>query len=1302
MKIKLSKITVVSSAIFFIAPIMVFAQGLPLESLMPGSTQGTGTYFEITDSEYLNIFLQGTEEITVSLESIPKTISLIIKASTSTNSTTLIIGGLKSNKTYYKFEDSYKNETEFIADGNGSHAFIQDLTRLHNVWFQETGGIVFLPEDCSSYGNWDPDSSTCTLNQNVTSSVEITADGITLDCGNHNITSVSTSTGEGIYLNHRSGVTVKDCGISNFSHGIVSFYSSNNHINGNNVSGNSIGIALASSPDYDFSQNDVFDNLLAGFSLSYSPNGYFRSNAVSGSRYNLAMSGANAQDYIQDIDTSNTVNGKPIYYLVNEENRIIDASSNAGFVGVVNSRDITIRDLKLTNNLSGVLFVNVNDSKIENVTTSNNRVGINLIWSSANTLNKNTALNNDGAEWGSFGIVLGYSYHNTTTDNKVSSSFVGIYLANSSYNTLDGNEVSGNPYGIYFTGSNYNKVFHNNFLNNPTQAFVYGGTQNLFDNDYPEGGNHWSDFDTSADGCVDANNDSICDSPYTFTGGQDRYPFMEESGWAVSPVPTYNIAVILAEPANVSYGSNSITAQPCKLLPEKTYPNGHGKEYYQDLAYCVVDYHKENSFGTFNLDFEIFDNNSNWFKTNKNEVDYLTKENEFVIDAINLATSTGIDLSDKDMVIIVYSGGVYAHTWSLDSQPLGYPPYKIIIAEEDLVGAWTHEIGHIVGALTTPENTITPDLSRNDIPMGFVEKWDLMARGSWNNSGNDPPNMSSYTKEFLDWLKENIYPKSAYGEYWINSLETSEYGGQLFRYNLEDNINTSTQKYYILEVRNRNLKTWDSSLPGLPVAGDKHLIVYYVDTKGLPEYGYVTTTSVAYQEGMMWNQYRKVTIPGNNPQEVLETNDGVLNPIINETYEDLDNLVKFTAITDRIINDRYELKTRIEEITHDSFTDKLWGVILRPSSIFEQRIKTIPSIFNADSDSAKNQIGMPLREAPGAGIVRIVKFLFWSMTLLILLSLLLLIFYKSKRVTGKKKNVFKIIWIVTLIVITAFIASLFLKPVLIKRIEQSLPPFPEGVIPMPLAYATSPDLDLHFYCTDRKHIGMNYETGEYEIQIAEAMASGDNQDTPEWILIPPEVTGCHFTVSSYDNQKFLEENPDIAQQMEDKTDSYEAYARYIDPETAIYTSSIISETIKPGAELEHPISGTADISIQKGVVTIDTLRREITNARDLGLIDNQGIANGLLQKLDSAEKKINQKSFRSAKNTLNALKNEINAQKSKHITEDAANTLLEDLNSIIQSITLNTNNGLSVLIADIQAIFMRLINLLPELIRSFI
>ena len=154
----------------------------------------------------------------------------------------------------------------------------------------------------------------------------------------------------------------------------------------------------------------------------------------------------------------------------------------------------------------------------------------------------------------------------------------------------------------------------------------------------------------------------------------------------------------------------------------------------------------------------------------------------------------------------------------------------------------------------------------------------------------------------------------------------------------------------------------------------------------------------------------------------------------------------------------------------------------------------------------------------------------------------------------------------------------------------------------PLDSGTLPDTDLHLYCEDGRHVGVNYETGEYEVGVEGAIVSGDNQNAPEWIFVPEGVIGCHYVVSSYDNQKFLQENPEIAQQIADPADSYEVYARYIDPASDIYTSSTITETIEPGAEIEHKISGTANIAIEPGVSVENTF--EDSDGRGTKIIIN--------------------------------------------------------------------------------------------------
>ena len=87
-----------------------------------------------------------------------------------------------------------------------------------------------------------------------------------------------------------------------------------------------------------------------------------------------------------------------------------------------------------------------------------------------------------------------------------------------------------------------------------------------------------------------------------------EYGIQGNVDFEVLKATTIKVAVILAEPYDVPHISTSITEQPCKLIPQKTYTKGHGKEYFEDLAYCVKDYYSENSYGKINLEFTIFDN----------------------------------------------------------------------------------------------------------------------------------------------------------------------------------------------------------------------------------------------------------------------------------------------------------------------------------------------------------------------------------------------------------------------------------------------------------------------------------------------------------------------------------------------------------------------------------------------------------------------------------------------------------------------------------------------------------------------
>jgi Concanavalin A-like lectin/glucanases superfamily len=77
--------------------------------------------------------------------------------------------------------------------------------------------------------------------------------------------------------------------------------------------------------------------------------------------------------------------------------------------------------------------------------------------------------------------------------------------------------------------------------------------------------------------------------------------------------------------------------------------------------------------------------------------------------------------------------------------------------------------------------------------------------------------------------------------------------------------------------------------------------------------------------------------------------------------------------------------------------------------------------------------------------------------------------------------------------------------------------------------------------------------------------------------------------------------------------------------------------------------------------TFSSTLTDISNARQLGLIDNNGIANSLSQKIHAAQKA----TVPARNNILNAFKNEVTAQAGKHVTGVAVQMLLQDVNSLL-------------------------------------
>jgi len=319
----------------------------------------------------------------------------------------------------------------------------------------------------------------------------------------------------GIYLNGSASKIHDNLVASNSRIGIFLSFSNNNTLSDNTISNNAVGVYLNNSDFNEVRNNSVMNNE-NGIWLVYSSRNTFAYNNITGNSFNLGVDGGSLLHFVNDIDTSNKVNGKPVYYLINQSNIFLDnlAFSEIGYMGLVNCVNITLRGLDVTNNVHGVMLAYTCDSTIQSVKVSDNGIGIDLWSSNNNTIIDNTISNN------SVGILLSQSSWNSIRASGIlESGFEAIFLEKANRNNIVGNTIS-NGISAFIVDSNYTVFYHNNFINKTIPMSSLGSNLVILDNGAE--GNYWSDYNG-----IDSNQDGIGDSPYSEPGvGSDLHPLM--------------------------------------------------------------------------------------------------------------------------------------------------------------------------------------------------------------------------------------------------------------------------------------------------------------------------------------------------------------------------------------------------------------------------------------------------------------------------------------------------------------------------------------------------------------------------------------------------------------------------------------------------------------------------------------------------------------------------------------------------------------------------------------------------------
>ncbi len=256
------------------------------------------------------------------------------------------------------------------------------------------------------------------------------------------VTGVTGEGGAGIYLDSVNHCNISDNIVSGNYHGVSPDDSSNNTLYNNTASNNNVGGIVLYGLSNNTHTNNTFSN--DGFAVG--------------------------EDSCRNIVENNTVNGKPLAYLEDISNFVIQ---NTGQVVLVNCTDITVENLNLSNTCVGIELLKTDDCKIVNNIISNNQC---------------------------YGIVMGWSNNNTLTSNNASDNYYGIYLSSSSDNTLHHNNLAGN--------------IHHNAYDTCTNQWDSGSE-----------GNYYSDYNGTNPG-----GDGIGKDPYLIPGGGgsiDRFPLMQ-------------------------------------------------------------------------------------------------------------------------------------------------------------------------------------------------------------------------------------------------------------------------------------------------------------------------------------------------------------------------------------------------------------------------------------------------------------------------------------------------------------------------------------------------------------------------------------------------------------------------------------------------------------------------------------------------------------------------------------------------------------------------------------------------------
>ncbi len=460
------------------------------------ATSNYNGIFLDTASNYNNIINNNCSENSYTGIMLYKSIHNVIESNILDNNGdfgSLFQSGCNYNEiSFNTVQDNYRSGIFFLRGSNNNTIFNNTLSQNAVLMVTTWGGITIREySDYNEVYNNTSYQSNIYLddadhNTIIDNTFESGTNGIHLFTDNYNNSIVNNT-----IINYDSGFR---CSSSNLENKIIDndFINCNNYgiflnsaknftISDNVITGSDKGIRASGGDNNTLIRNQIFGSITSDIEIKESNNWNLTENT-------METKGLLITDiYHNQIDTSNTVQGKPIYYYEDQNDLDLDGDiiTNIGQLFVINSNNSVISNFNFNNLPVGLYIDGGNNLSISNNNVSNNNGnGMYLKDLSQSSITGNIAFNNLD-----YGMELLNIDQSSITGNTVSDNKYGIYNGNEEHedwdedypdlsllmgeNIFSDNIVNNNErHGIEIRYSKLDTI-SNNILNNNTRDGLY-------------------------------------------------------------------------------------------------------------------------------------------------------------------------------------------------------------------------------------------------------------------------------------------------------------------------------------------------------------------------------------------------------------------------------------------------------------------------------------------------------------------------------------------------------------------------------------------------------------------------------------------------------------------------------------------------------------------------------------------------------------------------------------------------------------------------------------------------------------